>query len=262
MSKRHIVIGDVHGCVTELNHLLARIGPKAGDELVFVGDLLDKGPDPCGAVRRVREFSENTQVNVVVVEGNHEDKHRRFRAHEKRRLETGKANPMADVKGVLRDTTEGLSEADVAFLDAAVLFHRIPEHNVLVVHGGVPPSVTELPAEPVRSLDLTSKDKRLTQLLRTRYINPETGKMVSLDKTDPSKHLHWTDAYDGRFGHVVFGHEPYTNEPAPKVFTHATGVDLGCVFGGSLAALVFHPGGEVRSVMVDALDKYAVNRFA
>ncbi len=48
-----IVIGDVHGCLNELKALLLGLSPpykQEEDVLIFVGDLVGKGPDSCGVV--------------------------------------------------------------------------------------------------------------------------------------------------------------------------------------------------------------------
>lgn len=52
---RSIVIGDVHGCVVELRRLLRELAPSRTDRVLFLGDLLDKGPDGPACVRLVRE---------------------------------------------------------------------------------------------------------------------------------------------------------------------------------------------------------------
>ena len=42
---RTIIIGDVHGCLKELNALLDKVSyNKKKDQLIFVGDLINKGP--------------------------------------------------------------------------------------------------------------------------------------------------------------------------------------------------------------------------
>ncbi|MFB6157686.1 MAG: metallophosphoesterase family protein [Haloferacaceae archaeon] len=62
-------IGDVHGCRRELESLLARIDPGPDDLVVFVGDLVRKGPDGAGVVDIVRSRS-----NFLAVRGNNEEK--------------------------------------------------------------------------------------------------------------------------------------------------------------------------------------------
>jgi len=249
---KYAVVGDVHGCLEELKRLLALLPVDA--VLVFVGDLLDKGPYPVETVRYLRELSQTRPV--VLVLGNHEEKHARFRRHEVKRQATGKTNPMDDSKGVYASTAAGLSEADVAFLDSARLFYRVPGRNVLVTHAGVAPCVRELPEVPVHYADLTGKTKEtLGSLLRVRHVNADTGKGVPVDQTDPAVHPHWTALYDGRFGRVVYGHESYLDGPVEA--RHAVGVDLGVVLGGRLCALVLHEDGSEETVTVQAARKYA-----
>ena len=42
---RLIIVGDVHGCLHELRQLMGRIEPAVEDRIIFIGDLIDKGPD-------------------------------------------------------------------------------------------------------------------------------------------------------------------------------------------------------------------------
>ena len=68
---RTMLIGDVHGMDVELQKLLDVLQPTPEDQVVFVGDLVDKGPNSVGDVRMGRELSQ--RVPVVVVEGYVED---------------------------------------------------------------------------------------------------------------------------------------------------------------------------------------------
>ena len=79
MRSRYIIIGDVHGCPVELQALIRRVEPQSDDTFVFVGDLVDKGPDSPAAVRWIRHFAE--RYRVILIEGNHEEKHRRWRRY-------------------------------------------------------------------------------------------------------------------------------------------------------------------------------------
>jgi serine/threonine protein phosphatase 1 len=103
------VIGDVHGCRRELDALLDRLSPAADDLVVFVGDLVRKGPDSAGVIERVRAMD-----NAVTVRGNNEEKLLRG---EKRLPELS-----ADDLAWLRSRPAAVSWADA-----------------LVVHGGVDP---------------------------------------------------------------------------------------------------------------------------
>ncbi|MCS6980716.1 MAG: serine/threonine protein phosphatase [Flavobacteriales bacterium] len=73
MMGREIAIGDVHGCLKTLQALVERhIKPTSEDTLIFVGDLVDRGPDSKGVIDYVRHL--NSQVcRVVTLMGNHEE---------------------------------------------------------------------------------------------------------------------------------------------------------------------------------------------
>ena len=61
--------------------------------------------------------------------------------------------------------------------------------------------------------------------MRTRYIDAKKDFIELQRETgDP----YWADVYDGRFGHVIFGHQPFID--GVKYFKHATGIDTGAVF--------------------------------
>ncbi len=66
MPKRKIVIGDVHGHYEALSILLDLINPTQGDEIYFLGDLIDRGPQSAQVVGLVMEN------NYHCLMGNHE----------------------------------------------------------------------------------------------------------------------------------------------------------------------------------------------
>jgi predicted phosphodiesterase len=245
--KRTFIIGDVHGCANELKTLLERLDPQEGDSIIFVGDLVDKGPESSRVVRMARNLSECGEFDVVLVEGNHEEKHKRFRKNRELRPEI--AGKMVDRSPELAKITDELSQEDIDFLETAVFFHRVPEHNILVIHGGIPDDVLELPTEEEASTAGGKLKRMLTKTQRTRFLSAETGKFVMLG-SEKDDDPFWAETHDGRFGHVVFGHEPFID--GPKEFPNATGVDTGACKGGSLTALVIEQPGERCFVSVPA----------
>jgi len=62
------IIGDIHGEADLLRQLLARIDPD--DDLIFVGDLIDRGHDNRGVVKTVRTLVESGRA--ICLMGNHE----------------------------------------------------------------------------------------------------------------------------------------------------------------------------------------------
>ena len=69
-----IAVGDIHGNLLALNHLLAQIVPRLRpeDTLVFLGDYIDRGPDSCGCVERIIRLKVEARFSVVTLLGNHE----------------------------------------------------------------------------------------------------------------------------------------------------------------------------------------------
>lgn len=245
---RTIVIGDVHGCLTELESLMSVLAPRQNEHLVFCGDLVDKGPDSAGVVRYLRRLRESGQ-RLTLVEGNHEAKHARYRKHEQAGTVPNPIRGAAEIGRI----NAAMSPEDITFLESAQLYCRLPRHNALVVHAGVPPSVRDLPPLHVIA-EMPRRDRdRYDQLLRVRHVNAR-GRMVALGE-ETTLDPFWSDVYDGRFGHVYFGHQPYL-EPTPRRTEHTTGLDLGCCFGNKLCAAVLRPGVEPQFEYVEAATRY------
>jgi serine/threonine protein phosphatase 1 len=287
--RRHIIVGDVHGMTLELKALVKAVELTKDDVLVFVGDLVDKGPDSAGTVAFARELRE-AGFTVVFVLGNHEEKHARFRKAFAKAGDKVKMNGLDELKAI----TAALSDADIEFLESAVPFHRIPEHNAVVVHGGILPVM--------ETLDVADK-AILGRLLRTRHVTGSASAKVTIELTldgmseddidclspaalanfssahkvvrksvrpagsfvslgqETENDPFWADVYDGRFGHVFFGHSPFLDSDTPVLFPHATGLDLGAVFGNKLAAAVLEVGKPQQSVVVEATGKFATSMW-
>jgi serine/threonine protein phosphatase 1 len=71
--KRRWVIPDTHGCVKTVESLFANIiKPTRFDEIWFLGDYIDRGPDSKGVVDFIRNLQKD-EYNVTALKGNHED---------------------------------------------------------------------------------------------------------------------------------------------------------------------------------------------
>jgi serine/threonine protein phosphatase 1 len=101
------IIGDVHGCHEALCRLLDRLDPSPGDLVVFVGDLVMKGPDS----KAVLDLVSNTP-NFCSVRGNNEQE-----------LIDG------------RESIDSLTESDLAYLESLPVV--ISWDDIVVVHGGI-----------------------------------------------------------------------------------------------------------------------------
>ncbi len=128
--KRTIVIGDVHGCSTELKDLLAAVEASPQDDLISVGDLIAKGPNSAG----VLDWAMKTE-NLRCVRGNHEE---RF-------LHEWKAGSVPASKPYDRATVEQLRprfERYMEFLSTCPYF--IEGEGFTVLHGGLNPAISKL----------------------------------------------------------------------------------------------------------------------
>jgi hypothetical protein len=224
--SRTIVVGDVHGCATELEALLERVAFATGDRLVLVGDLVARGPDSLGVLDIAR------RTGAVIVRGNHEDKllrwHSRKLAHAR-----GLGRRPEPLERTHAHVARKLRPVDWTLLGSSVLWDDLPEHDLRVVHAGVVPGVA-------------IEDQPRRALLRMRTVGPKKT------WSDEGAGTLWGEVYIGP-PHVVFGHNARAE---PQLHKWATGLDTGCVYGGRLTALVLREGErvprgkDVRDLMV------------
>lgn len=210
---RTVIIGDVHGCRQELEALLARAGVCGDDRVYFVGDLIARGPDTLGVLDLISELGAQS------VRGNHEFKLLAWSdARKKRRTEVALGPSHLEVARSMRSR-------HWKFLRSLPLWIDLPDHDVRIVHAGLIPGI------PIEKQD------------------PETLMTVRgmTDKGEPSKlrgSEPWARRYQGP-PHIVFGHHALM---APQIHPWATGIDMGCVYGGFLAAMVLHEGEPVPTI--------------
>ena len=228
-------IGDVHNQLPALSSLLDRI--PADEELVFVGDLIHKGPaENCApVVALVQDLCASGRAQVV--RGNHD-------------ATPGKGRYVAHEGDLSADQAEWLKSLPLMIRRLGVLF----------LHGGIDASVAEqldalieqrlLPREGewsgamVNSAAATLSRKnrdRLGRCMRVRFLGLD-GKMVSLGHEAPSDPF-WARVYQGQYGHVAFGHNPW--QGGPVSFDHATGLDAGAGWSEIPATCPTRAGGRL-----------------
>ena len=256
MFEKTIVVGDVHGCLEELDELLRKCEYRRGDRVVLVGDLVDRGPDPVGVVRRARE------LGLQAVLGNHEEKHLRYRKHEMRKeVKSDYKNPRRPFPAGRLAEHNALSAGDWGYLEKLPLYLEIPGW-IYVVHAGLEP-------------DLKIEEQDPSVLLRCLYLRRDTRKMVSLDemeKAEPGNLVAWPELWYGTHN-VIHGHHVTKVGPSMVMSKHrdydevtvwGLGIDTGCCFGGALtAAIVIASAGGLDSlhlVSVSAKQTYFQGR--
>jgi bis(5'-nucleosyl)-tetraphosphatase (symmetrical) len=224
MEKIIVAVGDVHGCIEELDELLKTIQYNPSQmRLVFLGDLVDRGPDSVACVRRVRE------LGAECIMGNHEEKQIRWYKHEMNRLMTGKANPMKPLAPADAAANAALSDDDWTWLTALPVKLHIGD-NWWAVHAG---------CEPKFTLERQNK----SQIMRVRYVDERgTGKALGPNLSQPEGTQYWDQLWKGPES-IIYGHcvhdLKYPRITNVSLDVSCVGIDTGCVFGGHLTAALF-----------------------
>lgn len=223
-----LFVGDVQGCAEPLDRLLAAARFEAGrDRLVLCGDLVNKGPDNAGVLRRAIDLGAESVL------GNHDV-------------------ALLDVAAGRRPRKAGQTFGDVLdapdrdallrWLEDRPILHR--EGELFVVHAGVHPAWEDLD-EAARRLrrrveearaagESPFRDDEVRFALTVRYCTAE-GEVADPDWPPPSPPFRpWTEFYGGEET-VVFGHWARGGLQRGARFV---GLDTGCVYGGPLTGWI------------------------
>jgi serine/threonine protein phosphatase 1 len=199
---KRLVIGDIHGCYDELQELINKASLSSTDEIIGVGDIVDRGPEPS----RVFEFF-MSHANARVVLGNHERKHvRSFR---------GDLAP-----SLSQIITRRQFGKDLAYANAVVAMAKFPPFldlpEVIIVHGYFEPGVA----------------------LEEQRENVITGTMSGQAYLKSRLHRPWYEAYDGPKPLIV-GHRDYLANGKPLICRDRVfGIDTTCYCGRALTGII------------------------
>ncbi|HVK68176.1 MAG TPA: polynucleotide kinase-phosphatase [Polyangium sp.] len=230
------IIGDVHGCCDELEALLedlgytvewdaaagphgVRVTPPPGRRIIFLGDLVDRGPRIVDVLRLVMTAVQSGAA--LCVPGNHEVKLLKVLRGRQVTIMHGLAETLAE----LASTTEAFQAELARFIDDLVSHYVLDEGRLCVAHAGMKASMQGRSSGGVREFGL---------------YGDTTGETDEYGL--PVRH-NWASEYRGR-ATVVYGHTPV---PTADWLNNTICVDTGCVFGGSLTALRY-PEREIVSV--------------
>jgi protein phosphatase len=208
------IIGDIHGCASELETLLTKLGYTDGSHpegrtAVFVGDLVDRGPDSPGVLRRV--MSMVASGDALCVPGNHENKYGRHLKGRKVQHTHGLAETIEQMEGESEEFKRQVRE----FLDGLVSHYVLDGGRLVVCHAGLPEKYHGRTSGRVRSHALYGETTGETD---------EFGLPVRYP---------WAEDYRGSAA-VVYGHTPV---PTATWLNNTICLDTGAVFGGRLTAL-------------------------
>lgn len=226
------LIGDIHGCRDELVVLLDRLGYTVGGtreepqvtapegrKAVFVGDLVDRGPDSPGVLRLVMHMVGSG--TALCVPGNHDVKLQRKLAGRDVRVTHGLAETLEQLTAEPEDFKREVAK----FIDGLVSHYVLDDGKLVVAHAGLKQELQGRASRGVREFALYGETTGETD---------EFGLPVRYD---------WARDYRGP-AMVVYGHTP---APEPEWVNRTICIDTGCVFGGKLTALRY-PEKELISV--------------
>lgn len=220
------IIGDVHGCADELQILLSRLGyrvawsedrddrtvavtPPDGRKIVFVGDLVDRGPNAPDVLRIA--MSMVAAGTAYCVQGNHERKLSRWLEGRKVTV----AHGLQQTIDQLDAQDRGLREALPAFLDGLRSHVWLDSGRLAVAHAGLREEMIGRGSGAVREFALYGET---------------TGE---IDQFGLPVRADWATAYRGKTA-VIYGHTPVLSA---EWVNNTLCIDTGCVFGGKLTAL-------------------------
>ncbi|WP_028813643.1 polynucleotide kinase-phosphatase [Streptomyces flavidovirens] len=208
------IIGDIHGCRSELETLLGKLGYVDGSHpegrtAVFVGDLVDRGPDSPGVLRRVMGMV--ASGDALCVPGNHENKLGRYLKGRNVQHTHG----LAETIEQLEKEDDTFKEQVREFIDGLVSHYVLDGGNLVVCHAGLPEKYHGRTSGRVRSHALYGETTGETD---------EFGLPVRYP---------WAEDYRGRAA-VVYGHTPVPNT---SWINNTICLDTGAVFGGRMTAL-------------------------
>jgi protein phosphatase len=226
------IVGDVHGCYDELMELLDKLGyPVEGEtviathgrRLIFVGDLVDRGPRSPDVLRLVSSLVKTGQA--LCVPGNHDVRLLQVLRGRQLPLTFGLGETLEQLA---RETPETRT-AFASFIDGMVSHYVLDEGRLVVAHTGL----------------LESMQGRASAAVRDYAIYGE--KSTEMDEYGKVR-INWAVDYRGK-ALVVFGHTPVAE---PVLLNNTINIDTGCVFGGSLTAFRY-PEREFVSVAAQRL---------
>lgn len=231
------IIGDVHGCFDELYELLTTLGYQINHvetddsnfgfevlaphdrKAVFVGDLVDRGPDSPGVLRLVMSMVHSGVAYCVP--GNHDIKLLKYLS--------GK---QVQIKHGLEVTVKQLESESIAFKQSVRQFlyglishYVLDKGNLVVAHAGLKEEMQGRASGAIRSFCMYGET---------------TGE---IDEFGLPVRYNWAKEYRGK-AKVVYGHTPV---PDAEWLNRTMDIDTGCVFGGKLTALRY-PEEELVSV--------------
>lgn len=226
------IVGDIHGCFTELAELLTRLGytvfegeagqtarPPAGRMLIFLGDLVDRGPGIVPVLQLVMNMVQ--EGTALCVPGNHDVKLLRKLQGRDIPVKHGMAISLEQ----LEREPEAFRRRVIDFVDNIIDHYILDDGRLAVTHAGLKEEMLGKSSPEIRQFALFGE---------------KTGE---IDEFGFPIRYNWAAEYRGK-PLIVYGHTPV---PEAQWQNNTVNIDTGCVFGGKLTALRY-PERELVSV--------------
>lgn len=198
---KRLIIGDIHGCYTEFLELLKKANLSKDDEIIALGDILDRGPDS----RKVMHFFMNEPRTQTLL-GNHERKHiLSFQ---------GKVKSAPSQRITRRQLGEEYYPSVISWMEKLPHFIDLPE--AVLIHGFFEPHIP-----------LSSQK----EILIVGVISGEVYLKENYDRP-------WHELYDGDKP-LIAGHKDYLKTGEPLIYKDRVFcIDTDCCRGGRLTGLL------------------------
>lgn len=193
-------IGDIHGCYDKLTKLFGLLPLKEEDEIVFLGDYIDRGPDSKKVIDFILKLESAKKNKVVCLMGNHERMFLDFIEGKNQDIFFANGG-MATLKSYSENGSFYLPPLHLHFFKNLKLYYETEKY--LFVHAGIAPN---------RAISEQNEDDLLW--IRGEFIfgSLKIGKKV------------------------IFGHTP-SKTYFPYFDNDKIGIDTGAVYGGFLTAI-------------------------
>ncbi|MEL6496058.1 MAG: polynucleotide kinase-phosphatase [Cyanobacteria bacterium J06623_7] len=242
------LIGDVHGCCTELEELLKHLGYVAtletdpdsfwhyptyrhpeGRKAIFLGDLVDRGDRILDTLKLVHNML--AVDGAMCILGNHENKLMRKLKGKNVKLNHGLEQTMAEIEAIPLETRETATTEINSWLKSLISHYVLDDGKLVVAHAGLREELHGRGSGYVRNFALYGET---------------TGE---IDQFGLPVRYQWANDYRGK-AMVVYGHVPVLEA---EWLNNTLDIDTGCVFGNKLTSLRYP---ELELVSVEAKKVY------
>ncbi|RYG72121.1 bis(5'-nucleosyl)-tetraphosphatase PrpE [Lentibacillus lipolyticus] len=238
------IIGDIHGCLDELEDLFEALGYRRERGIfvhpdrrtpVFAGDLTDRGPQSIDTIKLVYAMAV-THQKALYVPGNHCNKLYRYFLGNNVKLQHGLETTAAEYKNLPNKEQSQVRKQFMELYEGASLYLELPDAEAIVAHAGIKEDY------------IGRHDKKVKTFVLYGDITgqfDEQGRPIRRD---------WAQQYNGEKW-IVYGHTPVKE---PRTVNKTINIDTGCVFGNKLTAFRLP---EEQTISVPSKQPYVEEKF-